>query len=383
MTRRGWAAIAVGLLGVTVAIIWLRAGPAPTSQQVAGAPPGAVIPGPALTTPPPDELAHDVVPQMDHAKPASGSQRAGPPRAAASSADVELCGIGRVPLRMAPGASAPDALPDHLGPAAADAGRWALHAALDAGDARARAAAILLRGTDAGGGEPSQALQALAEQTSDATVVAWALARCRDDKPCRVRMAQRWQALEPDNVAAWLEGLSGSAEEIAQARHAIASAERFQLHWGALPATMLDHMPANVLPYLHSMLVVEAIGVEAALTLPSMTPLVAICRPRPAPGSQAQGQCDAAARVLAERSDTILGRRIGVRMGELAGWPAAEVAARRALSQNLQLGVSGIDEKHPLSCASAAKTRAWVQAVAKLGEFDAYQSLVAASSPQR
>lgn len=259
---------------------------------------------------------------------------AGAESGARAAAVWELCGIGRMPVPRAAATSALDPmtnLPEHLGRDALDAARGPLLAALDGGGVRERAAAVMLRDSPAARYRPQQSLTTLQHASTDPVVAAWAAARCSASDRCSAADLERWSELEPDNMAAWLALLAGKPplqRESGSVR--LLSATRLHMHFGKLLQTVLQAMPADVLPYLQMGLWIEVIGVEAALALPPMAPLFALCKPAPEPGSARQAECTALAATLMQRSDSLVGASIGIRIAELGGLPKARAQALRA-----------------------------------------------------
>ncbi len=295
----------------------------------------------------------------------------------------DLCGVGRVPVpprSSASGVHVPAELPPHLGEDAQAAARQQLLAALDAGGLRARAVAAVWRGLRRSKPDGNPELQALARGASDPVVVAWALAQCSEREPCEGLSARDWVRLEPDNAAAWSLLLEKGRAQTPGVLEGLARARRYQLHFGVLAGTVLAAMPQGIAPYLQSNLLVEAYGVQATVGLPSMQPLANLCRPAPPAGSPAHGVCDAVARVLADHSDTLLGHRIGLRMGELAGWPLAEVTRRRAQADALGFDALQINHEQPYDCPSVARVQAWTADMARMGELAALRQRARAAS---
>ena len=218
-------------------------------------------------------------------------------------------------------------------------------------------------------------------EAADAVVLRWAVARCGDEPGCADRPLARWLQLEPDNAVPWLLLARRSPGRADEALQALRAATRFQVHWGQLPATVLEALPPERLPYLDLSLFVEAIGVQAALPDDSFMTLLERCRPPPAAGSERQRDCDAWAELLAGKADTLLARFIGLRLGAQAGWPPARVAAQKEALNALTASVnSPLAGSNPLSCASIEALRDQVRLVAEHGEVQALRLRAAAAS---
>jgi hypothetical protein len=318
----------------------------------------------------------------------------------------DLCGIGRLPIPQALLAVAQGGwseLPKHLGESADQLGREALLGAMAQGHARARAAATLWRKTahalaaagmrSASSGVPdtAQAVQArlleLAESSQDAVIASWALHACEADEPCRKRASAIWLRIEPGNAAAWLPLLVLQPQRREEVFAAVAKSERFSNHYGVMAAVTLAAMPSDIPPYVQQNLLVEALAIELGQGLSDFRSLLDLCKPAPAAGSDKQARCDAIARLLIDRSDTLVAHLIGSRIGELAGWPKAQEEARRAQAQAMILTISMMEFHQPMSCASVEKSRAWVRDLASKGELTTMReraaAALAASSSQR
>jgi hypothetical protein len=375
--KAAWAAAAL-VAAVAATLWWWRVHDAsgdvatPVTRE---APPKAVAPLPAA----PPQSAH-----------VTGSKTRSPAPASASAADTvvwQLCGMDSVTLPAAAAAAAASAsidplaaLPDHLGSAAVDAARPALMAALDAGPPRWRAAAVLLRGSNARGDPALPALRELAAATADPVIAMWASELCLRADDCTGPDSQRWLDLEPDNLAPWLWRLASAAPAGEAQLKQMAATQRFDLHWATLLEVVLNAMPAAVTPYLQRQFWIEAIGIQVAFALPGLSQLTAACVVPLDDGSPRRAACGAIARTMADQSDTALGTGIGLRLAERNGMPQAEAQARRAaINDSVKLRQDPFNGPQPLSCKSIERARAWLQQLASLGEMG---SLRAASAPR-
>ncbi len=316
----------------------------------------------------------------------------------------DLCGIGRLPIPQALLALATGRwteLPKHLGDTAQALGRERLQQALSQGDARARAAGLLLSHSYAQrdawqtmatqnqreltaesdaqlakAATTQQALLALAQSSQDPVIASWALASCGFMWPCRTQAAALWRQLDPSNAAALLVGPSQSPADQMPVIDAIAQSARFSSHFGSVAGTALAAMPADVPPYVQQLLLVDVIGLESVhVHLSGLAGLIPHCSPAPPPGSRQHATCQALARLLTERSDTLISQRIGFRLGELAGWPKAQVNEQMQKFNELSAQAVLLAESGPYSCAAVEKSRAWVREVAAKGELAALRAL--------
>ncbi len=350
-----------------------------------------------------------------HQPPASAAATAlrAPASASASAAGRvwDLCGVGRVPIPPGLPASGnelgdlPD-LPEPLGRQALALARQRTLAVLQAGTPRQRAAALVLgpalpalsqqealdqfsaaasaaAAAAAGlprpprGDDPAlRELTALARDSSDPVVQALAHRGCSlaaDAGACRRNAARTWAQAQPDNAMPWALLADEDADPAVQteAWRGIQQASLWDAQWGAVSAVVQGAVPADVPVYLRTLLGVETIGIDASMSLPGS--VFKWCRPAPEPGSQRQKECSRVATLMVEQSDTLLIHALGVRMGELAGWPAERIAVHRAevkalLARDQQLP---FDRAQPLNCVSAAQMLGQITAVGRLGELGA------------
>ncbi|MBA4175352.1 MAG: hypothetical protein C0505_02120 [Leptothrix sp. (in: Bacteria)] len=293
-----------------------------------------------------------------------------------------MCGVGRLPVprgaaaRLDPEQALP-ALPPHLGRDALADGYLTLFTALDAGPPRWRAAAMMLRGSDAAGRLRATALPELARTTGDPVVAMWAQQRCDVGGSC-LAAAEHWARVEAGNLAPWAALLALQPQRREELIARMAAAARFDVHQHVLSQTVLEAMPAGVASYLQPAIWIDVIGVEAAMPMPGFTGLFDHCREPLAPGSERMQVCAAIAHTLVERSDGWIGVRLGLRLAERSYLGKAEAAARRKALDTLLLPPDDLfDREQPLSCAGAARTRALVEQRARLGELGALRAQAA------
>ncbi len=308
----------------------------------------------------------------------------------------DLCGVGRLPIPPAVVASGIESmidLPKHLGEDPLNAARRALFAAMDNGSPRAQGVVMLWRVQQAHSASYQQAVAASAPPNAslpddirarslqvvaklaaaaehDALLATWLLALCDNDAVCQAEAKARWLRADPDNGLARAQALEAKAPPASQvqARKNISQAQSFQSRFGSLSATVLANMPPEVPLYVQQVLLLEAVSMDGAFGLPlGLSSLMDLCR---APtGAVAHSECDAIARLMVERSDTLLTHRLGLSMGERLGWPKADVQERRARTQSTDLGPEMSWLFEPYSCASAKTMRTWVLELAEKGEM--------------
>ena len=389
----GRAAAVAALLVLGILVWWLlratpepatAAGPSASAAASRGAGPpaadrlplvrAAVAPGALKASPPAAP-----VPVLATA-PRTGGDGSAP--AAADSPVWDLCGVGR--LSVPRGAGAPvdpeqalAALPRNLGSDAMAEAYQRLFAVLDAGPPRWRAAAVMLRGSDAAGRPQVLALPELARASDDPVVALWAQQRCDLGASC-LEMAGRWAQVEPQNLAPWVNLLARQPQRRAELIAHMAAATRFDRHEQALSLAVFEALPAGVAPYLQPALWIDVIGVEAAMSMPGFSAVFDHCRAPLAAGGVVVRECTTIARTLADRSDSALGIGLGLRLAERSGLALDDLARRRA-ELNLWRGPPEnlFDRQQPLSCAGVARMRTWVEQRARLGELGALRARAA------
>lgn len=300
---------------------------------------------------------------------ASASPSARPPEPPASAAVWDLCGVGRMPVPAGAGALEDDGmgtLPRHLGADLAVSAMEGMAMKLDAGDARSRAALVVLLGVDGQGRDRQAALSALAAGSSDPVVAMWASDLCPDVGRCDLAALTRWAELEPDNAAAWLLWLSAHPEQRSVALQRLASARRFVTHEDVLLATALPAMSGHVPAHIEPALWVYAIGVAAARPIVQFQRAGSLCKPPLAVDVELLQVCAHLAELLTQHSDSIIARGFGARIGERAGWPAERVQAVLQRTRAAQeAGMLWLDPAQPLSCSSVQSLRQVLQARAR------------------
>ncbi|HZF81285.1 MAG TPA: hypothetical protein VEZ89_16020, partial [Rubrivivax sp.] len=189
---------------------------------------------------------------------------------------------------------------------------------------------------------------------------------------------------EPSNAAAWLALQGSEPAATTEARAGLVAAQHFSLHSGVLVQEALQAVPPDAMPYLRLQVAVLAIGTDLGLGFPGLQPLVALCTPPPPPGSEQQATCSAVARMVVERSDSVLGHAIGTRMGERAGWPASRLAELHAERKRLDAAMleSPMDMQQPFSCPSVDRVTQSFRERGELGEL-AYVRRKAALTERR
>lgn len=337
----------------------------------------------ASTAPPvalqPAEADHAPMPGAVPQAASAGEVRSPSPGAGQT---VELCGLGQVSAGtlMAESAGGAPALPRHIGEYAADAAREQMLRALAGGPPRWRAAAALMQGREA---TAVQALGREAQAAGDPLILRWAIARCGENRGCAQPLAARWVEVEPGNAVAWLMLLDAAPQQRERALAGLRRASAFRSGWAQLAAVQHEAMPGAVLPYVQAQLAIEAIGIEAALPDPTMFVLSGLCRPPWGDAKTlARADCDALARLMVERSDTLLALSVGSSIGKRLDWPAERLEALRRQAESETQAMGLLVRENPFSCSATQAMHEWVRDVARDGERAALRARMPASAPR-
>ncbi len=372
MRRAAWLAVALAL------VLWAVALQRWAAMETASAPTAETRPVVAAE------------PSRWSAAPAAAVEqeatRPGPAPAPAASAPVwDLCGIGRMPVpagaRLPAQPPNPNDLPDlppHLGTAAVDAGRAQLLAALAQGGSRARAAAaywapVPVNEAMAPPGSNAAAEELVALAGDDPVVLRWAAARCQSSA-CREAMAARWSRIEPDNAVPRLMQMAEHARGAGAAPQQLQGARTYRSYWGAFADTARQAMPAGLPGYVQTILLAEALGIDAAMPDGTFMFASGMCKPPFDAGGERRARCDTLGRLMSEQGDTFLAFGIGLRLRETAGLDPTQVRTLREPVRQLQAQWSAIvriELEHPLSCNSLAGMQQWIEAVGRDGELAA------------
>lgn len=279
---------------------------------------------------------------------------------------VELCGYGS--FEIAPGRMHPP----HLAAAADLALAQATAALADASEPRQRAAARYLQATDASRrthdgyvaqhpdcddspecraqassaawrsfASAREALVADALTARDASAYALAFYACMKrpreveiDGSCKLISAAQWAQLDSNNLMAWVHAAweaqaAGDAAGRAEALRRAAQATESRLHKDAVLEPLGHPSIRNLDSATRSIAQTNVLGIRAAVPVPGLLVLNDDCLSKQPLDDARREQCSALGRTLAERSRTMLEMAFGVRIGERAGWPDAELRVLR------------------------------------------------------
>ncbi|MDE2372523.1 MAG: hypothetical protein KGN16_26390 [Burkholderiales bacterium] len=382
-TKRVWYLIVVAFAAAVVGLLlWIGAGmQVRTSPVASGRPAVPTAPVFAAETVAVDSSAQDLTSFEQRQLPAVAG---GTPGSAATGPGVwDLCGIGRLPKPPGSAASGAgdwfDGLPPQLGSDAVAAGMEQLAKRLAAGDARSRAALIVLGASADALGTPSRQLADLAQSSRDPVIALWALQRCnRGPRGCPASTVANLVPMDPDNIAFQLWQIAAEPQRSERLFARMAQAGRFRMYDGSLLATVQAAMPADLLPYIQQEIWVVVLGVEAAQSYPAFQSLTNHCRPGKHATPDRAVACHDIAQTLIATSDSLLGELIGLRIALWTGMPQSEFDARRAALHSIP--PSPWDEGQPRSCASIERFKAQVELRAREGEMGVRRAAAAAAS---
>jgi hypothetical protein len=375
----------VATFGIAAVLAWLA-----HERGMWGVPalgPGIVVLTPAASGVPP-RAAVPAMPVMPSAAPlaslaaasaAAPGSTARPAARVPAADEVEICGRGTVKVR--PGASEAE-----LGEQARTMmetplrDRW-LAAMLARGDARTRAAALVLSNRTFDDDAAAEQLVRLALDSRDATVYGWALYVChgRNDRrasnACLMLSHDDWAALAPNQAIPWLYVASDEAKprriDPTEAMYRAARADGVGSSWGVLPGLVLATQPPGAEPIDRYVMLMEAIATSAAIN--SRTPYpTRYCATALLGDANRREQCERLAQLFVNKADTVLDLTVGKGLGARLGWPAERVKAISDEASALQTLSGGVVQgDQPMSCASIERTVAHFGDVARLGEIGA------------
>ncbi len=276
-------------------------------------------------------------------------------------------------------ATAADAAPPPRSPLledAVDAARSLLQAALETGSLADRAAGLLMQFEPApnanGRSDASEPLVALALQSRDARWLSAAVGQCRmQDNAARcASVARAWIDIEPDNAAAWLALMNSQPSPTADTWRGLTASKRHQLHFGWLAMQVQSRMPPGIAPSVQMLLTIDALGREAAFTLPSMQPVVSLCRGATADGDNHRPPCEQLMETMRDRSDTTYGMSMATALARGLQRPDADIDGMR---QRLRAQIDGsappFDPAQPFGCAAVAAWEQFIEMRGRLGEL--------------
>lgn len=253
-------------------------------------------------------------------------------------------------------------------------------------DTYARAVAVWLEqpANPAAAAQRQLALSEMARATADPRVYSLAFRACRANGPtdgCQGLNVRRWAELDPGNAKPWLYALddavkagdlSGQEEALFHFARSNRVNDRFHTPIGPI----VDGAgPDGAEPAVASALAVEVIGLSAAQVTNEFA-LSQLCRSSAAMDANRQQLCGAAARLLADHSDTLLGRMIGVSLDARLTGDTSRLQRLRAAPPDPVFK----ELAEPGSCAELRRNVQVLRRLAQVGETGLPRERQAASA---
>src|SRR3989442_122961 len=201
---------------------------------------------------------------------------------------------------------------------------------------------------------------------------------------CGMLSAQQWSQLDRDNAMPWLTMASQArarkdAAGLADAMHHIAKARTADTGWSVVPSMVLAHAPDGDAAMLGtSQLLVEVIGIQAAVAIPGYQVVTQYCREDALRDANHRQTCVDIAEVLATKSTTTMDQMIGGALGRRVGWPAERQASFAATRDARMAATMLTFDQGPnaLSCKSVERSLNYLREVAAHGEVEAQRLLI-------
>jgi len=253
-------------------------------------------------------------------------------------------------------------------------------------DAYARAVAVWLEptATPEAARQRQPSLAEMARTTSDPRIYALAFRACHKRGPidgCEALSVRRWAALDPGNATPWLYALDDAvtAADVSSQEEAlfhVANSSRFDDRFDSPIGPIVDAVgPDGAEPAAAHALAVEAIGLSAAQVSHELT-LSQLCRASAATDANRRQLCGAAARLLAEHSDTLLGHMLGVSLDARLTGDTSRLERMRATPPDPVF--KELDD--PGSCAQLRRGLQVLRRLATVGETGLVRERQAASA---
>lgn len=201
---------------------------------------------------------------------------------------------------------------------------------------------------------------------------------------CAQLSARQWAQLEPENAQPWLFIAGEAARQsqpslVAEALYRASQAPRDDSHWNLyakmLDASALQGQGADV----RTDVTFAAFGMTIAGHFAPFQPVFSYCAADALADPNRRQVCDDLAHLFAERSDTLIGMVVAIKLGERLGWPAVRLDEMRdARDAASQLAAERVGSD-PESCASQERQREFIVQMLAHGEMGALRRLLAAS----
>ena len=237
-----------------------------------------------------------------------------------------------------------------------------------------------------------EALARSALTTTDPAVYALAFRVCASggvrDGACALLNAEQWARLDPGNAAPWQEVFAAAqarrdSAAANEALHRIATSQRSEQRFFDLPGLFIDVAPDDDgLRNGVFLLVIEAIGLQSTVSLPSYAPFASVCRREALRDSNRRQTCDSIAELLAQKSDTLVERAMGEAVGRQLGWPQERIERMRAEQDAFITSTyAGIEPRNAMGCDAIRRVTDDVRRKARLGEVGAMRDWLAHDAP--
>jgi hypothetical protein len=277
--------------------------------------------------------------------------------------------------------------------------RW-LSGMLRSGDPRIRATGLLLEdklGDEIFNKPPSvesvNSLVQSALDSKDPMIYALALKECTPKAgagsggACEQISLEEWASMDRDNAAPWVALASKAhnagdttAEYAAYAQAAKATV--FNSYALSLMSYAEPALPEDASPLERYTLLTRLIGAQSANPFGQISGLSRHCSVETASDAAARSQCSELAELLVTNASSLIEAMIGTSIGARMGWPEERLAALRdrldALKQiAVQRSATGPEDMW--SCDVIARSNAFTDDWARLGEMSALEDLLARS----
>ncbi|HKW82687.1 MAG TPA: hypothetical protein VJN68_02950, partial [Burkholderiaceae bacterium] len=238
-----------------------------------------------------------------------------------------------------------------------------------------------------------EALAQLALTANDAATYALAYRVCGAGRAsaggsCALISAEQWARLDPGNAAPWQEVFAAAQQRkdgaaANEALHRMATSQRSDQRPFLLPGLVADAAPQDdALSSGVLMLAMEAMSLQAMLSLPAHQPLVSACRSDALRDSNRRQTCEAIAELWADHADTLVERGMSGTLGGRLGWAEERIERMRAEQQVYAASqFAGIDRQNALGCESIKRMTSQLQRNARLGEVGAMREWLAREAP--
>lgn len=201
---------------------------------------------------------------------------------------------------------------------------------------------------------------------------------------CAQLSALQWAQLEPQNAQPWLMVAAEAARQsqdapMAEALFRASQAPRNEAHWELFARLLEAPALANAGADTRNEVAFTAMSLTAGTQFAPFGPIFAYCPAAALEDPNRRQVCDDLARLLTERSDTLVSMAVGTALGARLGWAPARLQQQRDWRDaELQLDTepAGSDA---LLCASLERLRARFGEAVTLGEVNALRRRVAAS----